>query len=161
MKNRIYIGFGGGCHWCTEAVFQALKGVYKVEQGFMASEEYNAFSEAVIVDFNPQVIPLKVLIAIHLRTHSSTNDHSFRSKYPSAIYTFNEQQHSDVLRLLDASRPDFDKPLVTQVLRFKTFKASDEHFQNYYQKDPKKPFCKTFIDPKLQMLKREYSKYAF
>ena len=77
------IGFGGGCHWCTEAYFQSLKGVEKVEQGWISSSAPDdAFSEAVIVYYNPAVIPLNILIAVHLHTHASTKNHSFLKKIP-------------------------------------------------------------------------------
>ena len=90
MQTNLYkIAFGGGCHWCTEAVFQSLKGVEKVEQGFITSyDQNNTFSEAVIVDFNTEKIDLKTLVEIHLHTHKSTSNHSMRKKYRSAIYVF-------------------------------------------------------------------------
>ncbi|RDX36878.1 peptide methionine sulfoxide reductase, partial [Kangiella sp. HD9-110m-PIT-SAG07] len=73
------IGFGGGCHWCTETVFASLIGVVEVEQGWIASDgDADSFSEAVIVTFDPQQIPLKDLVQIHLLTHSSSSDHKFR-----------------------------------------------------------------------------------
>jgi peptide-methionine (S)-S-oxide reductase len=76
------IGFGGGCHWCTEAYFQSLTGVDKVEQGWISSTAPDdTFSEAVIVYYNPAIIPLKILIAVHLHTHAATKNHSFRKKY--------------------------------------------------------------------------------
>ncbi|MDP5231207.1 MAG: peptide-methionine (S)-S-oxide reductase, partial [Cellulophaga sp.] len=87
------IGFGGGCHWCTEAVFQNLKGISNVSQGWIASDKNNtAFSEAVIVEFDSHKIDLKTLIQIHLQTHKSTSNHSMRKKYRSAVYTFSEDQ---------------------------------------------------------------------
>ena len=94
MKEMISkIGFGGGCHWCTEAVFQSLKGVAKVEQGWIASfDEYDSFSEAVIVYYNETVISLETLIDVHLYTHRSNSDHSMRKKYRSAVYTFSENK---------------------------------------------------------------------
>jgi len=68
------IAMGGGCHWCTEAVFQSLKGVQLVEQGFIASHgNSDKFSEGVIVHFDPHLIPLEVLIEIHLHTHQCTS----------------------------------------------------------------------------------------
>ncbi len=93
MGNLEKIGFGGGCHWCTEAVFQSLKGVEKVEQGWIASEgEASTLSEAVIVHFDTSQISLVLLIEIHLLTHESTSEHSMRKKYRSAIYYFDVEQ---------------------------------------------------------------------
>jgi len=87
------IGFGGGCHWCTEAVFQALNGVQKVEQGFIRSDPpQDSFSEAVIVTFDSKILSLETLIEVHLRTHASTSSHKMRGKYRSAIYIFDNQQ---------------------------------------------------------------------
>ncbi len=77
MNKIDKIGFGGGCHWCTKAVFQSLNGVNNVKQGWIASDgEAFAFSEAVIVEYNAKIIPLEVLIEVHLRTHKSTSEHS-------------------------------------------------------------------------------------
>ncbi len=103
MKNELHkIAFGGGCHWCTEAVFQSLKGVEKVEQGFISSRgEHRSFSEAVIVHFNKETIALKILFEIHLHTHKSRSNHSMRRKYRSAIYVFNTEQEEEATRLLE------------------------------------------------------------
>lgn len=158
MKSLHKIGFGGGCHWCTEAVFQSLKGVHKVKQGFVGSEEENSsFSEAVIVHFNTNEISLKDLIAIHLHTHESTSRHSMRSKYRSAIYTFYGKDEIDAAKILVDLQGDFERKLITQVLPFKTFKPSDEMFHNYYYSDKEKPFCKTYINPKLKLLLERFS----
>ncbi|MBO6639652.1 MAG: peptide-methionine (S)-S-oxide reductase [Roseitalea sp.] len=84
--HPIRIGFGGGCHWCTEAVFQALRGVTRVEQGFVRSEPpFDAWSEAVIVTFDPASIDLATLTEVHLRTHASTAAHAMRGEYRSAV----------------------------------------------------------------------------
>ncbi|MFD2551105.1 peptide-methionine (S)-S-oxide reductase [Bizionia sediminis] len=158
MTNLTKIALGGGCHWCTEAVFQALKGVDCVAQGFVASEkDSSTFSEAVIVYFNKQVIPLKVLINIHLLTHKSSVNHSMRSKYRSAVYTFSEAQFTEANMLLTEFKSSTFKNLVTQVLPFKAFKASRQDLQNYYIKNPDKPFCKKYINPKLHLLLQEFS----
>lgn len=162
MENKLQkIAFGGGCHWCTEAVFQSLKGVTEVEQGFVASAgENTAFSEAVIVHFNPIIIPLTVLVEIHLNTHKSTSNHSMRTKYRSAIYSFNTQQDASLKLMLKQFQEIFDNKLITQVLPFRSFKSSEAQFKNYYYSNPEKPFCKTFINPKLKLLLERFSKYA-
>ena len=154
------VGLGGGCHWCTEAVFQALKGVIKVKQGWISASEAKEFSEAIFLHFDPEKISLKELIEVHLLTHKSTSDHSMRKKYRSAVYTFTEAQKMEADKILGLLQKDFQDTLITGVYSYKEFKMSPESFQNYYQKNPNKPFCKTYIDPKLQMLLRKFPKNA-
>ncbi len=155
------IAFGGGCHWCTEAVFQSLLGVQKVEQGFVASiDENSGFSEAVVVNFDATKITLATLIEIHLHTHKSTSNHSMRAKFRSAIYTFSKEQLNEAQSQLSLLQFQFQDELITQILPFKRFKPSRKAIQNYYYSNPSKPFCERFIDPKLQMLLQKFSKYA-
>jgi len=149
--------FGGGCHWCTEAVFQALKGVLAVEQGFACSDPpTDSWSEAVLVTFDPGVIPLEVLVEIHLRTHASTSAHKMRGKYRSAVYVSDGGGAADVAAILQRLQHGFEDPLVTQVLRLAGFKRSEARFWNYYASNPRKPFCRTYIDPKLSLLRNRY-----
>lgn len=151
------IGFGGGCHWCTEGIFQSLIGVDQVDQGWISSDPPDdSFSEAVIVHADLSQIPLHMLIDIHLRTHSSMSNHTLRGKYRSAVYVFNDIQHGDAQSILDQLAPDFPSPLVTRILAFRAFKPSDERFQNYYQKNAEGPFCRSYIDPKLAILRSLY-----
>ncbi len=161
MMSLGKIALGGGCHWCTEAVFQSLRGVHKVEQGFVASDgENSAFSEAVIVHFDEDVILLKVLIAIHLYTHESSSEHSMRSKYRSAVYYFNAKDEILSTQTLKELQVEFDRKIITRVLPFKTFKPSVELFRNYYFSDKEKPFCKTYIAPKLKLLLSQFSEHV-
>ncbi|WP_088323971.1 peptide-methionine (S)-S-oxide reductase [Polaribacter tangerinus] len=154
------IAFGGGCHWCTEAVFQSLKGVEDVKQGFIASEgKNNTFSEAVIVSFTSE-IELEVLVEIHLRTHKSTSKHTMRKKYRSAVYYFTAAQKEQCLHVLQELQNKFDAKIITEILAFKEFKPSNEAFQNYYLKNPKKPFCETYINPKLKLLLNTFSNHV-
>jgi peptide-methionine (S)-S-oxide reductase len=151
------IGFGGGCHWCTEAVFAALRGVIHVEQGFIRSDAPDdELSEAVVLTFQPEKISLGSLIEIHLRTHSSTSNHAMRRKYRSAIYAMDEAQAEAARRLLIEFAPGFNAPLVTSVLPFRSFRASDERFQRYAEKNAGAPFCISYIDPKLALLRKEF-----
>jgi peptide-methionine (S)-S-oxide reductase len=152
------IGFGGGCHWCTEAVFASLRGVIRVEQGFIGSDAPDdEFSEGVLLTFQPEKISLGSLIEIHLRTHSSTSNHAMRQKYRSAVYVMDEAQAEAARRVLAEVEPSFDAPLVTRVLPFRTFNASEERFQRYAEKNAGGPFCTTYIDPKLALLRKQFS----
>ena len=155
------VAVGGGCHWCTEAVFQSLKGVLKVEQGWVSStKEHKAFSEGVIIHFDANVISLSKIIEIHLHTHKSTSDHSLRYKYRSGIYVYSEEQFAEVTLIMKSFQEEFENKLITQVYSFESFKPSRDQILNYYFKDPEKPFCKTFIGPKLKLLLHKFSKHV-
>jgi peptide-methionine (S)-S-oxide reductase len=80
-----------------------------------------------------------------------------RGKYRSAIYAFNDEQEKRAKACLTSLQRDFAEPLVTQVLPFVGFKASDDRYQNYYATAPERPFCKTYIDPKLAVLRKDYA----
>lgn len=155
------IGLGGGCHWCTEAVFQSLIGVSLVEQGWIASDNENtAFSEAVIVHYDSTKIPLEILIEIHLATHNSTINHSMREKYRSAIYYFSKEQQQKVTTILTELQKKMNDTIITKILPYCNFKASREEIQEYYYKNPEKPFCKNYINPKLKILLERFSKHT-
>jgi peptide-methionine (S)-S-oxide reductase len=151
------IGFGGGCHWCTEAVFQSLIGVIQVEQGFIAAPPPDdSLSEAVIVSFDPGSITLADLIGVHLATHSSTSAHALRSRYRSAIYAFDTAQGQRARSALAAHARQSGAKFITRVLDFGRFSASAPRYHNYYATDPTRPFCQTHIDPKLALLRQSY-----
>ncbi|MEP1229831.1 MAG: peptide-methionine (S)-S-oxide reductase [Litorimonas sp.] len=156
------IGFGGGCHWCTEAVFQNLHGVDVVVQGFIASKApHDQFSEAVRDTFNAAQIDLMTLMDIHLRTHASGSNHSMRGKYRSAIYVHGSEQSAFAQKVLDELQKDFETLRVTQVLELTAFKPSEPRFQNYYETGPDRPFCRTYIDPKLAKIRQIYGTQVF
>lgn len=157
MREYQKIALGGGCHWCTEAIFQQLLGVNRVEQGYVSSVDINSsLSEAIIVHFDPELISLSKLIEIHLYTHKSTSNHSFRKKYRSAVYYFNEIQKNKAEEILKILQLDFTLPLITQILKLNQFEPSREEIQNYYAQDPNKPFCKIYIEPKLKILLQQF-----
>lgn len=152
------IGIGGSCHWCTEAIFQSLVGVNRVEQGWIASvNENESFSEAVIVEYDLNKMSLKTLIEVHLNTHSCTSNHSMREKYRSAIYYFSKEQENKAITILNDLQKEFDNKIITKVLPFRSFEMNKEEQLNYYLKNPEKPFCKNIINPKLKKIMRLFS----
>ncbi|MCW8980279.1 MAG: peptide-methionine (S)-S-oxide reductase [Altibacter sp.] len=154
MQHYKKIGFGGGCHWCTEAVFQHITGVHEVLQGYIAAEgAYADFSEGVIVTYDPNVISLTQLIEVHLRTHQATVSHSFRKKYRSAVYYFEQEQKASAQAALQELQQYFQAPIITKVLPHVQFSPSRESLQNYFRKNPTAPFCERYILPKLAKLK--------
>jgi len=154
------LAFGGGCHWCTEAVFQSLIGVEGVLQGWAAHMENDtAFSEAALIEYNPKKIALDVLLEIHLSTHSSTSNHSMRTKYRSAVYITHLRQESEVFNSLATLQKQFVKPLQTKILPLVKFKINDE-YQNYYYQNPNRAFCRRYIDPKLSLMLERFPEYV-
>ena len=152
------IAFGGGCHWCTEAVFAALRGVAEVRQGFVrAPAPDDAFSEAVWITYDPALIPLGVLVEIHLRTHASTSDHKMRGKYRSAVYATSDGQAGAARRILDRLAERDGLAYVTRVLRFDGFRSSDPRFHGYAERNAGNQFCTRYIDPKLARLRADYA----
>ncbi|MEQ9261337.1 MAG: peptide-methionine (S)-S-oxide reductase [Roseovarius sp.] len=155
------IGFGGGCHWCTEAVFASLRGVERVEQGFIRSAPPDdTWSEAVRIAFDPARIALDVLVEVHLRTHASTSNHKMRGKYRSAVYSCSDDQAEAARVALAALQPGYDAPLVTRVLPLGAFRASPEQFRSYYLKQAGGPFCARYIDPKLDLLRARFAEHV-
>ena len=155
------VGFGGGCHSGTEGVFQALRGVSQVDQGFLQSETpADTWAEGVVVSFDPAAIGLATLAEVHLRTHSATRARSPRGKYRSAIYVFEVGQRIEAEKAIAQFAAETDKAVHTLVLPFKGFKASDERYQNYYRTDPSRPFCQRYIDPKLDFIRKHFSEIA-
>ena len=153
------VGFGGGCHWCTEAVFEALSGVCSVAQGWIApATALDDFSEAVLLTFDPCRIGLDTLIAVHLHTHSCTADHALRGRYRSAVYTDSTTQAHHAHGAIDTlQRCDFDAPIITQVLPFGAFRANADRYLHYHAQNPDRPFCQRFIAPKLALIHERFA----
>ncbi|MFT5821109.1 MAG: peptide-methionine (S)-S-oxide reductase [Crocinitomix sp.] len=152
------IGFGGGCHWCTEGVFNSLIGIEKVEQGWIKGRHADSYySEAVIVYFNPNRISLIDLIEIHLHTHACTSAHSMRSKYRSAIYTFSIIQERSSNEIVKDFQCDFSAEIITEVLEFENFKLNREDLLDYFYTRPDAPFCQNYIYPKLKLLGEKFT----
>jgi peptide-methionine (S)-S-oxide reductase len=154
MQNLSRIALGGGCHWCTEGVFVSLRGVNRVEQGWVSSDPPNdAFSEAVIVHYDPTIITAEDLMAVHLETHAATKEHGLRHRYRSAVYAFSPEDEGRFAAILDKLAQEISDPLITKVYPFVAFRPSLPEHQDYYRTDPERPFCVRFIAPKLKALR--------
>ena len=155
------LGFGGGCHWCTEAIFDHLTGVSKVQQGWIkSSPPKDGFSEAVLIDYDPKLISEEVLIQIHLLTHASSSNHSMREKYRSAIYFVKAEDQECLERILAKAKEEDSENYVTKILPMLEFQSNSEEFLHYYKTRPKAPFCETYINPKLRKLMNNFGKHV-
>lgn len=152
------IGLGGGCHWCTEGIFQMLRGVPQVDQGFVRSDPpADGWAEGVIVHFDPLVIDLAIIVEVHLRTHAASAPYVAKGKYRSAIYVHDDVQQGQAAGVIASLQREFEGRIETRVLPFRDFKPSDERFMNYYASNPDKPFCRRYIDPKLAVIREDFA----
>lgn len=116
------------------------------------AENSDKFYEAVLVRYDTSKVDLYRLIEIHLKTHQSKSNHSMRDRYLSAVYTMNEMQHDNVEMILQKINKEQSNQIITKAYKFGKFKCSRNEIQNYYKTDPERPFCKTYIQPKLDKL---------
>ena len=139
--SKKQLAFGGGCHWCTEAVFDHLEGVSVVQQGWIRSNSpHDSFSEAVLIDYDPKVISEEVLVQIHLVTHASTSNHSMREKYRSAIYFINPEDKDSIDHILSHAREIDSANYLTKILPLVEFQSNSEEFLHYYKNEARGTF---------------------
>jgi peptide-methionine (S)-S-oxide reductase len=129
-----------------------------VRQGWIGARAPDEpLSEAILLEYDPEVIGLETLIAIHLHSHSSTKWHSMRDKYRSAVYVFDQGQELAASLAISSMAKEFDEPIITQVLFHERFVLNQKDLLNYYHSDTERPFCKNYISPKLKALMQRYT----
>lgn len=172
MKNETAI-FGGGCFWCTEALFQKVNGVIFVTPGYAGgempdpsyekvSEGTTGHAEVICIVFDPAIITYSELLDIFLHTHDPTTanqqGHDMGTQYRSLILYTTPQQEKDaktMLKKLEDSK-EFNKPIVTEIKPLDTFFPAESYHLDYYKNNEHQPYCQIVISPKLQKLKEKY-----
>src|SRR3990167_4349084 len=157
--------FGGGCFWCTEAIFKRVRGVTKVTSVYAGGEMENpswgdietgetGHAEAVEIEFDPYQISYKDLVYIFFRTHDPTDaggqGADRGSQYRSVIFYMNEVQKKVAEAELKEAQKEFDGPIVTKIIPLTTFYVAEEYHQNYYKENKGNVYCTLVIDPKIQ-----------
>ncbi len=166
--------FGGGCFWCTEAVFQQLQGVVSVVSGYSGGQttdpNYTAIctgstghAECVQVAFDPDVISFRDLLDVFFQTHDPTTLNQQGAdrgtQYRSVIFFHDEEQRQQAEQFVQrlAESAEFDSPIVTQIAPLEKFYAAENYHQNYYQQNSMQPYCHFTIGPKLAKLKSRFA----
>ena len=164
---------GAGCFWCVEAVYQDLKGVYKVESGYSGGATPNptyreigsgttGHAEVVQVHFDPAEISFEELLEIFWSTHDPTTlnrqGHDVGTQYRSAIFYHTPEQKGIAEKSIQEVA-DFlwDDPIVTEVTPFQTFYVAENYHQNYYSLNASQPYCRAVISPKMAKLREKFS----
>lgn len=157
--------FGGGCFWCTEAVFNQLKGVTKVESGYSGGKIANptyrevcsgltGHAEVVEVTYNPEEISYADLLRIHLSTHNPTTLNrqgaDAGTQYRSVIFYRNEAEKSTAFEVISEIQAVYDEPIVTEVAPLDYFYKAEDYHQDYYANNSQEGYCQAVIDPKLR-----------
>jgi peptide-methionine (S)-S-oxide reductase len=162
----------GGCFWCTEAVFQEVKGVTKVVSGYTGGKTENptynsahfsgsGHAEAVQITFDPQIISYAELLRIFYYVHDPTTlnrqGHDVGEEYRSAIFYANDEQRKIAEDITKNFAPTLWKdPIVTQITKLGRFWPAESYHQNFYKNDPKQPYCQVIINPKLKKFRKKF-----
>src|SRR5690606_9625006 len=176
MEKKTEIAtFANGCFWCTEAIFQDVKGVEKVTSGYTDGhidkqptyEEVctgtTGFAEALQIVYDPTVISYDELLEIFCKTHDPTTlnrqGNDVGTQYRSGIYYHNEEQRKKAeyyKEALDKSGA-FDKPIVTEIKAFRHFYPAEDYHQSYFNNnEDKNPYCKIVIRPKVDKFRAAF-----
>lgn len=175
MTNKSAIAtFGGGCFWCTEAVFQRVAGVEKVVSGYSGGKVKNptykevtsgltGHAEVIQITFNPAIITYPELLEIFWGTHDPTTLNrqgaDVGTQYRSVIFYHSAEQKelaSAYKQKLDASGA-FDRPIVTEISPSAEFYPAEDYHQNYFNLNGNAPYCTYVIQPKLEKFKKVFS----
>lgn len=165
--------FGSGCFWCTEAVFQQIKGVTQVVSGYSGGAVPNptyrqictgttGHAEVVQVTFDPAVVTYPELLEVFWRSHDPTTPnrqgHDTGPQYRSVVFTHSDGQRRQAERyktLIDTAKV-YPNPLVTKIVPFTAFYPAEADHQDYFASNPRQPYCRAVIGPKVEKLRRVF-----
>jgi peptide-methionine (S)-S-oxide reductase len=172
-KDQEVATLGGGCFWCTEAIFDELKGVEKVESGYSGGKVPNpsyedvctgstGHAESIQITFKPKQISFRDILQIFFTTHDPTTLNrqgaDVGTQYRSAIFYHNPEQETvakEVIKETNASKI-WKKPIVSEVVPFKAFYKAEDYHQEYFKNNSRQPYCQVVIEPKIVKLREHY-----
>jgi peptide-methionine (S)-S-oxide reductase len=166
--------FGGGCFWCTEAVFERLRGVVSVMPGYsggnIANPNYQqvctgetGHAEVSRVEYDPARISFHDLLVVFFSTHDPTSLNrqgaDVGTEYRSAIfYTTDEQQRAARDMIDELNKSDLSgRQIVTEVVPLQAFYPAENYHRQYYRNNALAPYCQVVIEPKLRKLHKQFS----
>jgi peptide-methionine (S)-S-oxide reductase len=171
--NTEKITFGNGCFWCTEAIFQQVKGVVKSTSGYSGGhvenptyeqvcEKNTGHAEVIQIEFNPAEVTVDELLEVFWQTHDPTTlnrqGNDVGPQYRSVVFYHNEQQKERAefyKKKLDASGA-FDNPIVTTIEPFTKFYVAENYHQDYYNRNGNQPYCYFVIRPKMEKFEKAF-----
>ena len=173
-QETIYLG--GGCFWCTEAVFDRVRGIVDVESGYANGHlDYPSYddictgqtghAEVVKLEFDPAVISLRDVLLIFFGTHDPTTlnrqGNDVGTQYRSAIFTTDAQQATVARALVEEMQSEkaFDAPMVTQIEPLTNYWPAEDYHQDYFLQHPGQGYCAFVVGPKVQKFQKAFSRW--
>jgi methionine-S-sulfoxide reductase len=165
--------FGSGCFWCTEAVFQQLRGVKSVVSGYSGGSVENptyeevcagrtGHAEVIQVTYDPEQISYDDLLKVFWQTHDPTTlnrqGHDVGTQYRSAVFYHDDEQRrvAEQYKKQLAASNVFGKPIVTEIEPLRNFYSAENYHQNYYRSNPRQQYCEFVIRPKVEKFNKEF-----
>ncbi len=172
MKTKTEkIVFGGGCFWCTEAVFALFKGVLKTMPGYAGGNTENptyenvcsgetGHAEVLEIEYDPSAIGFNTLLDVFFTMHDPTTPNrqgaDTGSQYRSIILYSSAEQKQRAEDFIKKIQKNFKSPIVTEIKKLATFYPAEDYHKNYYANNPLQPYCLLTIGPKIEKIKRKY-----
>jgi peptide-methionine (S)-S-oxide reductase len=162
--------FGGGCFWCTEAVFLQLKGVSAVTSGYAGGHVQQPtyeqicngdtqHAEVIMIDYDEAQISFTQLLDVFFATHDPTTlnrqGNDVGTQYRSVIYYLNEEQRAQAQQRIDALKAD-GLDIVTELSPAPVFYPAEDYHQNFFARNPSQGYCNFAIPPKLMKLRSKF-----
>jgi len=165
--------FGSGCFWCTEAIFQQVEGVIKVESGYSGGKVKNptykevcsgltGHAEVVRLKYDPELISYDELLEIFWATHDPTTPNQqgadVGTQYRSVVFYHNEEQRQRAEHFKSRLEEErvFDKPIVTEISPAETFYKAEDYHQDYFKLNSNAQYCSFVIKPKLEKFRKVF-----
>ena len=174
MSNEKIAIFAGGCFWCTEPVFSQLKGVSKVESGYIGGHTTNptykdicngdtGHAEGIQITFDANQVSFEALLEVFFMSHDPTTlnrqGNDVGTQYRSAVFCQNEAQRQAVAKKIAEldTKHVFNAPIVTQINGADTFYPAEAYHQYYFDNNPNQPYCLAVAKPKKDKIRAKYS----
>jgi len=163
---------GGGCFWCTEAVYLEVRGVTRVESGYMGGHVVNptyeqvcsattGHAEVVRLEFDPSVISyrdiLEIFFTIHDPTTQDRQGNDVGPQYRSAIFITSPEQDAMARQVMAEMAAVWDAPLVTQIIPQETWYKAEDYHQNYFAQHPLQGYCAFVVAPKVAKFRKTFA----
>jgi len=164
---------GGGCFWCTEAVFELLRGVSDVESGYANGQTDHptyqeictgstGHAEVIKITYDDAIITVDTLLEIFFVTHDPTTLNQQGAdrgtQYRSTILYTDDETKEAAHRAILAAQKDYGKPIVTTIEPLTCYYKAEAYHQDYYRQNPMQGYCNAVIPPKLAKLKEKFGK---